>query len=99
MLVFLHIFPLWSPQAVEWRLEGIPFMVLAVHEQIALMSSSQSEMCLLLYVQEQCSMFLHLLCSTIYYKLYTYIYIYMYILFIYIYIYILYFIYIYLYNI
>ena len=60
-------------------------------------------MCLLLYVQEQFSMLLHLLCSTIYYKnTYIYIYIYMYILFIYmciyyLYIYTLYYLYIYIY--
>ena len=46
-------------------LKGITFVVLAVHEQVALMSSSQSKMHLLLYVHEQFAMSLHLLCSTI----------------------------------
>ena len=39
--------------------------MLAVQEQVALMSSSRSETRLLLYVHEQLAMSLHLLCSTI----------------------------------
>ena len=61
----------------------------AVHEQVALISSSWGKTRLQLYVHEQFAMLMHLLCSTIY----VYIYIYMYI-YIHIYIYYLYYIYI-----
>ena len=47
------------------NLKGITFVVLAVHEQVALISSSYSKMRLLLCVREQFAMSLHLLCSTI----------------------------------
>ena len=46
-------------------LKRITFVVLAVHEQVALMSFSQSKTRLLLHVHEQFAMSLHLLCSTI----------------------------------
>ena len=39
--------------------------MLAVHEQVALMSCSWSETRLQLYIHEQFAMSLHLLCSTI----------------------------------
>ena len=48
--------------------------MLAVHEQVALMSFSQSEARLLLYVHEQFAMSLHLLCSNMYVCVYIYIY-------------------------
>ena len=46
-------------------LKGITFVVLAVHEQVALMSSPQSKTCLLRYVHEKFVMSLHLLCSIV----------------------------------
>ena len=45
--------------------EGIYFVMLAVLKQVALMSPSKSEMRLLLYVNQQFAMSLHLFCSTI----------------------------------
>ena len=69
-----HIYFLCSHnKQLNGDLKGITFVVTAVHEQIALMSSSQSKTRLLLYVHEQFAMPLHLLCSTILY-IYTYIY-------------------------
>ena len=53
------------------------FVMFAVNEQGELMSSSLSETRLLLYVDEQFAMSLHLYCSNIYiYKYIIYIYIY-----------------------
>ena len=47
----------------EWK--SVNFVVLAVHQQLVLMSSSQSKSRLLRYVHEQFAMSLNLLCSTI----------------------------------
>ena len=55
-------------------MNGITFVMLAVDEPVALMSSSKSGARLLSYVHEQFVMSLNLLCSTIY--IHTYIYIY-----------------------
>ena len=41
-------------------LEGMAFVMLVAHEEIALISSSWSETCLLLYVHEQLAMLVHL---------------------------------------
>ena len=56
-------------------MKGVAFVVLAVHEQVALVSFCYSEMHLLLYVHEQLAMSLHLLCScsTIYICGYYYV--------------------------
>ena len=100
LLVFSYIFLFYSPQEVGWRLERHHFLVLAVHEQVALMSSSFSEKRLLLYAHEQFAISQHILCSTIYILTYIYIYIYIYILYIYniyIHIYIHFYIYVYIY--
>ena len=51
------------------------FVMFAVNEQGELMSSSLSETRLLLYVDEQFAMSLHLNCSNIYIYIYIYIYI------------------------
>ena len=45
--------------------QGVCFVKLPVHGQVALMSSSQRQTRLLQYVQEQFGMSLHFLCSTI----------------------------------
>ena len=50
--IYIYIYILYiSPQAqLNGDLKGIPFVMLAVHEEVALMSFSQSETHLLLYV-------------------------------------------------
>ena len=63
--MFTYIFHFFNHKQFNGDSEGISFMMFAVHEQVALMSSSESETCLLLYVHEQFTMSLHLLCSTI----------------------------------
>ena len=50
---------------LNFHLQGVTFIILPVHEQVALMSSGYREMRLLLYFHEQFAMPLHLLRSTI----------------------------------
>ena len=63
--IYLYYFFCSHHKQLNDDLKGITFMMLAVHEQVALMSSSQSEMLLLSFVHEQFAMSLHLLWCTI----------------------------------
>lgn len=60
LLVFSYIFFLQSPHLLTGDLKGITFAMIAVHEQVALMSSSQRKTSLLLNVLGQSAMSLHL---------------------------------------
>ena len=61
LLFFLSL----SNMHLHSNIKSTVFVVLAVHEQVALMSFSWSKIRLLLYVHEQFAMSMHLLCSTV----------------------------------
>ena len=73
--MYIYIYICIAVTTISWMVAT--FVMFAVNEQGELMSSSLSETRLLLYVDEQLAMSLHLYCSNIYiYKYIIYIYIY-----------------------
>ena len=69
--VFSYIFLFSHHKKLKSDLKGIIFVMLAVHEQVALMSFSQRETRLLLYLLKQFAMSLHLFVFHCTYVMYT----------------------------